>query len=447
MTGIVRPSPGTPAAILGVGSHLPSRLVTNAMLCERIDSSDEWIRSRSGIRTRYWATEEETVEEMAVSAASQALANAGLTAGQVDCVIVSTVSHLRQFPSLAVSVAHRLGARAPGAFDITAGCAGFCYGLSLASDLVGAGSARHVLVIGVERLSEQLDPEDRTTAFLFSDGAGAFLVGPSDEPGIGPVVWGSDGSRRDTIRQSASWAALRGAPDAPWPVIAMEGREVFKWAAYEMGPVAVRAMEKAGVSVRDLAAFIPHQANLRITEELAKGLGLPEYVTVARTITEYGNSSAASIPTAVHRLLADGDAEPGGLALLLAFGTGLVYAGQVVRLPPTPLAPPWPAVPVSRAAGPAAHTVRQPRSSSMNRDDILRILTEILDEVAEVPADRVTPDASFTDDLELDSLAVVSVFVLVQRKFGLDVPNEDADGLTTVRAALDYLESRVTAVV
>lgn len=153
MTGIVRPSHSTPAAILGVGSHLPSRLVSNAMLCERIDSSDEWIRSRSGIRTRYWATEEETVEEMAVSAAAQAVANAGLTAEQVDCVIVSTVSHLRQFPSLAVSVAHRLGTRAPGAFDITAGCAGFCYGLSLAADLVGAGSARHVLVIGVERLS------------------------------------------------------------------------------------------------------------------------------------------------------------------------------------------------------------------------------------------------------------------------------------------------------
>lgn len=353
---IVRRSHGTPAGILGVGTYVPSRLVSNAMLCERIDSSDEWIRSRSGIRTRYWATEEETVEEMAVSAAAQAVANAGLTPEQIDCVIVSTVSHLRQFPSLAVAVAHRLGTLAPGAFDITAGCAGFCYGLSLAADLVGAGSARHVLVIGVERLSEQLDPEDRTTAFLFSDGAGAFVVGPSDEPGIGPVVWGSDGSHKDTIRQSTSWASLRDARDAPWPVIAMEGREVFKWAAYEMGPVAQRALEQAGVGVQDLAAFVPHQANLRITEELVKGLALPEHVAVARTIVDYGNSSAASIPTAVHRMLADGDAEPGGLALLLAFGTGLVYAGQVVRLPPAPPEPPRPAVPASRSAEPASHT-------------------------------------------------------------------------------------------
>ncbi|WP_336320955.1 beta-ketoacyl-ACP synthase III [Streptomyces lavendofoliae] len=344
---------GAPAAVLGVGSYLPSRRITNAMLCRRIDSSDEWIRSRSGIRTRYWAAEHETVEEMAVAAAEQALRHAGLTGDQIDGVIVSTVSHLRQFPSLAVAVAHRVGARAPGAFDITAGCAGFCYGLALAADTIRAGSARHVLVIGVERLSEQLDHDDRTTAFLFSDGAGAFVVGPSEEPGIGPVEWGSDGRYKDTIRQTASWASLRGEPDAPWPVIAMEGREVFRWAAYEMGAVATRALDRAGVGLHELDAFVPHQANLRITEELAKGLRLPQTVAVARTIVDYGNSSAASIPIAVHRMLADGAVRPGGLALLLAFGTGLVYAGQVIRLPPAPAEPPRPGEPI-----------RQPDSAS-----------------------------------------------------------------------------------
>lgn len=343
-TSSSRPLPhGAPATVLGVGSYVPSRRITNDMLCERIDSSDEWIRTRSGIGTRYWAAEEETVEEMAVAAAEQALRNAGLTGDRIDGVIISTVSHLRQFPSLAVTIAHRIGARAPGAFDITAGCAGFCYGLALAADTIRAGSARHVLVIGVERLSEQLDHDDRTTAFLFSDGAGAFVVGPSEEPGIGPVEWGSDGAYKDTIRQTASWASLRGKPDAPWPVIAMEGREVFRWAAYEMEAVATRALDRAGISLHELDAFVPHQANLRITEELVKGLNLPQSVAVARTIVDYGNSSAASIPLAVHRMLAEGEAPPGGLALLLAFGTGLVYAGQVIKLPPAPAEPPAPA--------------------------------------------------------------------------------------------------------
>ncbi|MCI0386314.1 beta-ketoacyl-ACP synthase III [Streptomyces sp. CNQ085] len=354
---IAAPAHSTPSAVLGIGSYVPSLRVTNAMLCERIDSSDEWIRTRSGIRTRHWATEQETVEGMAVAAAEQALRHAGISADRVGCVIVSTVSHLWQFPSLAVAVADRIGARAPGAFDLTAGCAGFCYGLALASDMVGARSSEHVLVIGVERLSEQLDHDDRTTAFLFGDGAGAAVVGPADEPGIGPVVWGSDGSHRDTIRQSASWASLRGTPGAPWPVITMQGREVFRWAAYEMVPVGVRALERAGVGIGDLDAFVPHQANLRITEELAKGLGLPARVAVARTITDYGNSSAASIPLALHRMLSDGEVAGGGLALLLAFGTGLVYAGQVVRLPPAPPVPPGPS---PAAAVPATAGTRNP---------------------------------------------------------------------------------------
>ncbi|MDH6547357.1 beta-ketoacyl-ACP synthase III [Streptomyces sp. SAI-041] len=335
---------GAPTGLLGLGTYLPSRKITNEEIAERIDSSDEWIRSRSGIRVRYWAEPSETVEYMAATAAERALEHAGIDAREVGCVIVSTVSHLHQFPSLAAGVAHRIGAGAPGAFDISAGCAGFCYGLSLASDMITAGSARHVLVIAVERLSELLDPTDRHTAFLFGDGAGAAVVGPSDEPGVGPVVWGSDGSQKDTIRQTHSWAALRETPGPGMPHITMDGREVFRWAAYQLGPIADEALARAGVSAADLDAFVPHQANARITDELVKGLDLPAGVAVARSVEIHGNTSAVSVPLAIEELLAGGDARPGGLALLLSFGTGLVWAGQVVRLPPAPAGPPRPAV-------------------------------------------------------------------------------------------------------
>ncbi|MEV7440875.1 beta-ketoacyl-ACP synthase III [Streptomyces sp. NPDC091204] len=342
---------GALTGLLGIGTYLPSRQVTNEMICERIDRSDEWIRSRSGIRFRYWAEPTETVEFMAATAAERALEHAGIAASEVGCVIVSTVSHLHQFPALAAGVAHRIGAAAPGAFDISAGCAGFCYGLSLASDMVAAGSARYVLVIAVERLSELLDQEDSGTAFLFGDGAGAAVVGPCDQPGVGPVVWGSDGSHKETIRQSHSWAALRDAAAPEWPVITMDGREVFRWAAYQLGPIAAQALERAGVTVGDLDSFIPHQANMRITDELVKELGIPDHVAVARSVEIHGNTSAVSIPLAIQELLASGKATPGGLALLLSFGTGLVWGGQVVRLPPAPTGPP-----VQAATAPAHPT-------------------------------------------------------------------------------------------
>ncbi|CCH29442.1 beta-ketoacyl-ACP synthase III [Actinosynnema sp. NPDC047251] len=334
---------GASTALLGIGSYVPSLRITNDALVDRIQSSDEWIHSRSGIRTRYWADTTETVEFMAAAAAERALKNAGVAAGDIGCVLVATVTYLRQLPSLAAVLAHRLGTGSPAAFDISAGCAGFCYGVSLASDMVAAGSARYVLVVAVERLTDLTDHDDRQTAFLFGDGAGAVVVGPSEEPGIGPVVWGSDGAQRDLIRQTVPWDALRDDPGARWPAITMSGRDVFRWASYELGPVAGQALDRAGVAVGDLDSFIPHQANLRITEQLAVELGLPDHVVVARSITEHGNTSAASIPLAMHELLASGAARPGGLALLLAFGTGLVWAGQVVRLPTPPVDPPLPA--------------------------------------------------------------------------------------------------------
>ncbi|MFF8993547.1 beta-ketoacyl-ACP synthase III [Streptomyces sp. NPDC014983] len=334
---------GAAAQVLGLGTYLPSRTVTNEMVCERIDSSDEWIRTRSGIRLRHWAEPSETVEFMAATAAERAVEHAGIGVDRVDCVIVSTVSHLHQFPSLAAGVADRIGAPAPGAFDISAGCAGFCYGLALASDMVAAGSAGHVLLIAVERLSELTDPEDKATAFLFGDGAGAVVVGPAERPGIGPVAWGSDGSQKETIRQTSAWSALRETPEAPWPSIAMDGREVFRWAAYHLGPVAQQALGRAGVSVDALDAFIPHQANMRITDQLVTELKLSGHTAVARSIETHGNTSAVSVPLAMQDMLAAGTAPPGGLALLLSFGTGLVWAGQVIRLPARPVSAPEPA--------------------------------------------------------------------------------------------------------
>ncbi|GAA2060228.1 ketoacyl-ACP synthase III [Catenulispora yoronensis] len=324
--------------ILGVGGYTPSRVVTNEEVCTWIDSSDEWIRTRSGIETRRWATPAETVLEMSVHAAGKALAAAGVSGDQLGAVIVATVSHMHQTPALACLIADRLGTNG-AAYDVSAGCAGFCYGVAQASDMVKAGSAEYVLVVGVERLSDLTDIHDRGTAFIFGDGAGAVVIGPSDVPGIGPVVWGSEGDKYGAITQTFAWneapepeseaedGAVRG------PFLQMEGQAVFRWASYQMAEVSVKALEAAGITAADLEAFIPHQANMRITDRLVKVLGLPEHVPVARTIAEFGNNSAATIPMAMERMLEDGSAPHGGLALLIGFGAGLVYAAQVVTLP------------------------------------------------------------------------------------------------------------------
>ena len=213
--------------ILGIGAYRASRVVPNSEIVERIDSSDEWVQQRSGIRERRWATEDETVRSMGLAASRQALERAGVDARQIDCVIVATVSHFMQTPAVATLIAHDLGADQPAAFDISAACAGFSHGIALASDLVRGGSARHVLVVGVERLSEITDPDDRGSAFIFADGAGAAVVGPSETPGIGPVVWGSDGEQFDLIRQREDWRDVVGSDDQPgsgvMPHLTMQG--------------------------------------------------------------------------------------------------------------------------------------------------------------------------------------------------------------------------------
>ncbi|MER5969520.1 ketoacyl-ACP synthase III [Streptomyces sp. NPDC002055] len=344
MSAKIRPAKGAPyARILGVGGYRPTRVVPNEEILKHIDSSDEWIRSRSGIATRHWAGPDETVAEMSLEASGKAIAAAGITADRIGAVVISTVSHFKQTPSIATEIAHRLGSGKAAAFDISAACAGFGYGLTIAKGLIVEGSAEYVLVVGVERLSDLTDVTDRSTAFLFGDGAGAVVVGPSEEPAMGPSIWGSEGDKADVISQTVPWddfrvGDVRQLPvgedgELKFPAIRQEGQTVFRWAVFEMAKVAQQALDAAGISADDLDVFIPHQANMRIIDSMVKTLKLPEHVTVARDVETTGNTSAASIPLAMERLLATGKAKSGDTALVIGFGAGLVYAATVVTLP------------------------------------------------------------------------------------------------------------------
>lgn len=316
---ILDTAPG--AKLLALGHYQPSTVVTNDELSKTMDTSDEWIRSRVGIQERRVAGADESLEDMAVHAGGKALAASGLAASDIDLVIVATCTMESPIPNAAAVVAHRLGIEAPGAFDVNAACAGFCYALATADASIRAGSARNVLVIGAEKLTQWLDWTDRSTAVIFADGAGAAVVGPSDTPGIGPVVWGSAGDKADAIKIPDRTDHLR-----------QEGQTVFRWATTALHPVAKQACERAGVDPSELSAFIPHQANLRIIEAIARRLGADKAV-VARDIVHAGNTSAASIPLALSRMLERGEVRSGELALVLGFGAGLTYAGQVIEIP------------------------------------------------------------------------------------------------------------------
>lgn len=316
------------ARLMSVGAARGSRVVTNDEMCTIIDSTDEWITQRTGIKERRWVAEGEDAESLGLEAATKAIERAGLHSSDIDAIIVSTVSHYQQTPSLATIMAARLGLPAPAAFDISAACAGFCYGVSLAESMVRAGSATHVLVLGVETLSRYTDFSDRSTAFLFSDGAGAVVVGPSETPAIGPTVWGSKPEGHEVI-QIDDWRTVGEAG----PKIHMEGREVFKWATTAIVAKAVEALDASGLTPDELDCFIPHQANNRITDSMLRHLKLPDDVVVARDIIRMGNSSAASIPLAMEELLESGAAKSGDSALIIGFGAGLVFAGQTLLLP------------------------------------------------------------------------------------------------------------------
>ncbi|MGH8860142.1 MAG: beta-ketoacyl-ACP synthase III [Jatrophihabitantaceae bacterium] len=310
------------ARILGMGHYRPSNVITNHDLIARgVDTDDEWIKSRVGIAERRWADPDETVVDMAEAAGSKALANSGVAAADVDFVIVATCTMPEPVPAAAPQLASRLGIDAPGAYDISSGCSGFVYSVGAAAAAIQAGQARTVLVVASERFSGWLDMNDRSTCIILGDGAGAAVVGASDEPGTGPIVWGSDGTQHDTV-----------AIDAESRFFRQEGQAVYRWATSQMAPVALEACRRAGVDPADLAAFVPHQANLRIIDAIAKRLGAPNAI-VGRDIVTSGNTSAASIPLAMSRMVERGEIPSGAPVLLLGFGSGLAYAAQVVLAP------------------------------------------------------------------------------------------------------------------
>lgn len=318
--------------IYSLGAARGDLVVTNDEVAGPIDSSDEWIRQRTGIVTRRRASKDVSLMDMAVEASLEAIKGAGIDPKEIGAVLFSTITHPFQTPSAATLLADKIGANPAPAFDISAACAGYCYGIAQADALVRSGMAKYVLVVGGEKLSDFIDPTDRSISFLLGDGAGAAIVGPSETPGISPTVWGSDGSKWDAVNMTSSLLDFRDGT-ASWPTMKQEGQTVFRWAVWEMAKVAKEALKVAGVKAEDLSALVTHQANIRIIDELAKQLDLPESVVVAKDIVNTGNTSAASIPLAMHELLKSGAVSSGGLALEIGFGAGLAFGAQVVVLP------------------------------------------------------------------------------------------------------------------
>ena len=322
-------TPVTGARVLGIGSVRPEHVLTNADLEKRVETDDAWIRSRVGIAERRVADPETSLPDMAIEAGNAALKDAGFDPAGLDAVIVANCTMPNPIPNAAAQVATGVGANGVGAFDLNAACAGFCYALGVASDMIRAGSAENVLVIGAEKLSDWIDWDDRSTCIIFADAAGSALVGPAasdDEVGVGPVSWGSAGDVASTIRiLSESTNKLH-----------QEGQAVFRWATTAVAPVALEAISRAGLTPADIDVLIPHQANLRIVEAIAKKLrhkGAREDMAVADDIVHSGNTSSASIPMALDHMRAAGRVRSGDVLLLVGFGAGLSYAGQVVVCP------------------------------------------------------------------------------------------------------------------
>ncbi|WP_163376271.1 beta-ketoacyl-ACP synthase III [Dietzia sp. Alg238-R159] len=336
-TGVGAPG----STLLGIGAYRPGRVVSNEEICESIDSTSEWIYERSGILNRRFAGADESIVMMSTEAAKKAVASAGIDPELVDAVILCTSTNWTQVPHAAPQVATNLGRNGIAAFDLTAGCAGFGYGLAVATNMIRGGASRYVVVIGVEKMSDGIDFTDRNTSFIFGDGAGAVVVGPAETNDISPVVWGSDGEQGSAISQTKDFKAYvdevdSGAEDVRQPFLTMNGSKVFRWAAVQVSKVCAETLETAGVTAEQIQAFVPHQANGRINSAMAKHLGLPDTVAIANDIEQTGNTSAASIPLAMETMLREGQSKQGDVALCIGFGAGLSYAGQVVRLPAAP---------------------------------------------------------------------------------------------------------------
>ena len=325
----------TPVAhtrIYALGAARGNQVVTNDEIAGPIDSSDEWIRQRTGVATRTRAAEDQSMMDLAVEASNEAIAKSGVDPSEIGAVILATISFPYQTPSGASLLSELVGAQGAAAYDISAACAGYCYGIAQADALVRSGLCKYVLVVGAEKLSDFISPTDRTISFLLGDGAGAAIVGASDHPGISKTIWGADGSSWDKVGMTGSILDFRDGK-TPWPTLTQEGQTVFRWAVWEMSKVAKQALDAAGIEASDLSALVMHQANLRIIDEFAKQMKLPDTVVIAKDIVETGNTSAASVPLAMHRILEEKKVASGGFALQIGFGAGLPFAAQVVELP------------------------------------------------------------------------------------------------------------------
>lgn len=319
--------------IVGVGHYAPARVVTNHDLEAWLDTTDEWITSRTGMKRRHWASDNEATSDLASAAAEAALVHANLRAADVDCFIVATVTPDYYFPATACLVATRLGVTQKPAFDIAIACSGFIYGLTVASGLIRSGVYRRVMLIGAESLSKILDKEDRSTAILFGDGAGAVILERADADSFLASDLGADGSRPELLyahgsgsRQSIDHAAL----DAKLHLIHMQGRETFKLAVNKMVESTGSVLSKANLTKADVAFLIPHQANKRIIDATARYLGVPDDKVVIN-IAEYGNTSAASIPMALSETVRAGRIKPGDVLVFVAFGGGLSWGAVAWR--------------------------------------------------------------------------------------------------------------------
>lgn len=322
------------AHIVGWGKYVPGRVLTNDELSRMVDTSDEWIRTRTGIRERHVAEDGETTASTAIQAARQALEVAGLRPTQLDLIIVATVTPDYFFPAAACLVQDALGATHAAAFDLSAGCSGFVYGLSIAAHLVSAGVYRTALVIGAETLSRITDWTDRDTCVLFGDGAGAVLLqAGEDEGGVLATTLGADGSGGDLLRLPAGGSrnpASHQTVAEGLHFIQMKGREVFRFAVRVMPAATQQVLEMAGLSLADLNLLIPHQANQRIIEAAARALDLPAEA-VYSNLERYGNTSAASIPIALSEAVEEGRIQPGDLVVCVGFGAGLTWGAAAIR--------------------------------------------------------------------------------------------------------------------
>jgi 3-oxoacyl-[acyl-carrier-protein] synthase-3 len=313
--------------IIGTGSHLPEKILTNADLEKIVDTSDEWIRSRTGIRSRHIAAEGELTSDLALPAAHKALQSAGIAAGEIDMIIVATTTPDMVFPSTACILQSRLGIAGCPAFDLQAVCSGFVYALATADLFIRAGQARNVLVVGAEVYSRILDWSDRGTCVLFGDGAGAVVLAASDTPGILATRLHADGSHKDQLSVPGS---VCGGKVWGRPFVHMDGAAVFRFAVRVFEEVAHEVLDQAGLKVSDLDWFVPHQANIRIMEATARKLGLPVEKIIA-TVEHHGNTSAASIPLALDEAVRDGRIRPGQTLLLEGVGGGFTWGAVLLR--------------------------------------------------------------------------------------------------------------------